>query len=67
MGIRVLVDVEKCCGAGRCVMVAPKVFDQRDDGIVLLLDEQPPPEQQKAVREAVSVCPGAALRLEEIA
>lgn len=65
MGMRVLVDYDKCCGAGQCVMIAPKVFDQRDDGIVVLLDETPPPEQSKAVREAVTVCPGAALRLEE--
>ncbi|MDI3289689.1 ferredoxin [Polyangium sp. 15x6] len=67
MGMRVLVEYEKCCGAGQCVMVAPKVFDQRDDGIVVLLDETPPPDQYKAVQEAVTVCPGAALRLEESA
>ncbi|AUX43607.1 ferredoxin [Sorangium cellulosum] len=67
MRMRVLVEHEKCCGAGQCVMVAPKVFDQRDDGIVVLLDEAPPPEQYRAVREAVSICPGAALRLEESA
>lgn len=65
MGMRVLVEYEKCCGAGQCVLVAPKVFDQRDDGIVVLLDETPPPEHHRAVREAVSICPGAALRLEE--
>ncbi|WP_438023962.1 ferredoxin [Sorangium sp. So ce233] len=67
MRMRVLVAYEKCCGAGQCVIVAPKVFDQRDDGTVALLDETPPPEQHKAVREAVSICPGAALRLEESA
>jgi ferredoxin len=67
MGMRVLVEYEKCCGAGQCVMIAPKVFDQRDDGIVVLLDETPASEHHKAVREAVSVCPGAALRLEESA
>jgi len=65
MGIRVLVEYDKCCGAGQCVIVAPKVFDQRDDGMVVLLDETPPPEQHKMVREAVNICPGAALRLEE--
>ncbi|WP_437684071.1 ferredoxin [Sorangium sp. So ce131] len=63
--MRVLVEYEKCCGAGQCVVVAPKVFDQRDDGIVMLLDETPSPEQYSAVREAVSICPGAALQLEE--
>lgn len=63
--LKVIVDYEKCCGAGQCVMVAPKVFDQRDDGIVIVLDAEPPEEQVAAVREAVAVCPGAALRLSE--
>jgi ferredoxin len=44
-------------------MLAPKVFDQQDDGIVVLLDEAPPKELYAAVREAASVCPGAAIRL----
>ncbi|MGK3998834.1 ferredoxin [Sorangium sp. So ce1024] len=65
--LTVIVDHEKCCGAGQCVMVAPKVFDQRDDGIVILLDAEPPAEQHAAVREAVAVCPGAAIRLSESA
>ena len=42
-----------------------QVFDQRDDGMVILLDETPPPELHRAVREAAIVCPGAAIRLEE--
>ncbi|WP_437928832.1 ferredoxin [Sorangium sp. So ce291] len=63
--MRVLVDEMKCCGAGQCVLVAPRVFDQRDDGIVVLLDEAPPEELHDAVREAASVCPGAAIELEE--
>ncbi|MCY1072448.1 ferredoxin [Nannocystis sp. RBIL2] len=61
--MRVIVDLEKCCGAGQCVLLAPKVFDQRDDGIVILLDEHPP----EAVREAACVCPGAAIKLEDLA
>ena len=37
--MKVTIDEEKCCGAGTCVMVAPEVFDQRDeDGVVILLD-----------------------------
>ncbi len=63
--MRVIVDYDKCCGAGQCVMVAPKVFDQRDDGIVILLDETPPEELHAAVREAAAVCPAAAIKLED--
>ena len=63
--MKVLVDEEKCCGAGSCVLLAPDVFDQRDeDGIVVLLDATPAAELHAAVREAANVCPGAAIRVE---
>jgi ferredoxin len=64
--MRVFVDPKKCCGAGQCVMLAPKVFDQREeDGIVVLLDATPSPELHASVREAASVCPAAAIELDE--
>jgi ferredoxin len=47
-------------------MVAPAVFDQRDDdGVAMVLDPRPGPEHHDEVREAVTVCPAAALRLVE--
>jgi len=64
--MRVLVEPEKCCGAGQCVLLAPKVFDQREeDGVVVLLDAKPARELHASVREAASVCPAAAIRLDE--
>lgn len=60
--MKVTVDQDKCCGAGTCVLLAPDVFDQRDeDGIVVLLDEAPPEDLHDIVREAASVCPGVAI------
>lgn len=47
-------------------MTAPKVFDQSDEGVVILLDAEPPAEEHKAVREAATVCPGAAISVKEI-
>jgi ferredoxin len=42
--VKVTVDQDRCCGAGTCVMLAPEVFDQReDDGIVELLVAEPDP------------------------
>ena len=38
---KVHVDEDKCIGAGQCVRIAPEIFDQRDDGIVILLDPTP--------------------------
>jgi ferredoxin len=62
----VLVDRDRCCGSGQCVLLAPEVFDQsEDDGIVILVDAQPPERLHATVREAAAVCPAAAIRLSE--
>lgn len=64
--MKVTVEEDRCCGAGTCVLIAPDVFDQRDeDGIVVLLDEAPGAELHEAVREAAGVCPAAAIGLIE--
>lgn len=64
-GMRVTVDREACVGAGQCVMAAGEVFDQDDDGIVILLNEKPDPSLLADVRRAVSLCPARAISLEE--
>lgn len=62
--MRIEFDEPKCVAAGQCAMVAPDVFDQReDDGVAIVLDESPGEDQHEAVREAAAVCPAAAIRL----
>lgn len=64
--MKVTVDEAMCCGAGQCVLLAPDVFDQRDeDGMVTLLDATPPEPLHTVVREAAGVCPAAAISLSE--
>lgn len=64
--MRVELDVPKCVASGQCVMAAPDVFDQRDDdGVAILLEEHPGEELLDEVREAVAICPAAAIRLVE--
>jgi ferredoxin len=64
--MKVEVDEPKCVASGQCVLLAPDVFDQREeDGIVVLLDETPGPELHDAVRESAGVCPAAAIHLVE--
>jgi len=66
--MKVTVDQEKCCAGGNCVMLAPSVFDQRDeDGVVVLLTGTPPADLHDAVREAADVCPAACIFLSETA
>jgi ferredoxin len=55
--MKINVDRFACCGAGQCVLVAPEVFDQDDDGIVVVLQESPGDDLGDAVNEAVSMCP----------
>ncbi|GAA3544601.1 ferredoxin [Amycolatopsis ultiminotia] len=63
--MKVVVDQSRCVGAGQCVLVAPEVFDQReDDGIVVLLEEEPPEDLHGRVREAAQLCPALAIELE---
>ncbi|MEU8272035.1 ferredoxin [Sphaerisporangium sp. NPDC049002] len=64
--MKISVDEGKCCGAGQCVLLAPEVFDQReDDGIVILLAAEPAEHLRASVREAAAVCPAAAIELSE--
>jgi ferredoxin len=61
--VKVSADRDVCVCAGMCVMTAPEVFDQDDDGTVLLLTGEVPEGEQNRVRDAVNLCPSGALRL----
>ncbi|MFE0250944.1 ferredoxin [Streptomyces sp. NPDC059010] len=64
--MKLSVDEGRCCGAGQCVLIAPEVFDQRDeDGIVTLLEPSPAADLQASAREAAAVCPAAAITIDE--
>lgn len=63
--MRIEADAEVCIGAGQCVMTAPELFDQSDDGVVIVLEPEPGPEFATQAREAVGLCPSGALRLRE--
>jgi ferredoxin len=64
--MRVILDTDKCCGAGQCVLVAPEIFDQRDeDGIAVLLQERPSPELHVKAIKAAKICPGVAIQIKE--
>ncbi|CAM5342651.1 Ferredoxin OS=Streptomyces glaucescens OX=1907 GN=SGLAU_30780 PE=4 SV=1 [Streptomyces glaucescens] len=62
--MRIIVDQDKCCGSGGCVLAAPDVFDQRDeDGVVVLLTPEPAQDQFRAVQGAAASCPSSAIAL----
>ncbi|MFF4969754.1 ferredoxin [Streptomyces sp. NPDC001037] len=63
--MRVIVDRNRCIGAGLCVLSAENVFEHDEDGLTVLLAARPGEAQYAAVREAVALCPSGALTLSE--
>ncbi|GAB3976639.1 ferredoxin [Plantactinospora veratri] len=65
--MRITADLERCVGAGQCVLTEPAVFDQSDDdGTVIILRAAPEDaETVRRVHEAVRICPSQALTLTE--
>ena len=59
--MKVIADRDTCISAGNCVMVASAVFDQDDDGIVVVLVDEVPEAEEEHAREAVMLCPSQAL------
>jgi ferredoxin len=63
--VKVKADRDVCIQAGNCVMVADTLFDQDDDGIVVVLVDDIPEELGDKAREAVKLCPSQALSIED--
>ncbi|AKJ09706.1 ferredoxin [Streptomyces incarnatus] len=62
--MKISIETDNCCGAGQCVLVAPEIFDQDDDGIVILLDPAPSDDAREAVEDAIAICPADVIQLE---
>ena len=60
--MKVEANRDVCIGAGMCVVNAEEVFDQGDDGLVVVLEVEVPPEHADAAARAVAGCPSGALR-----
>jgi len=63
--VKVEADRDVCIQAGNCVMTADSLFDQDDDGIVVVLVDELPEDELDHAREAVKLCPSQALRLSD--
>jgi len=62
MGIA--LEREWCIASGQCVMLAPEVFDQDDDGVAVLLTDSAEANPD-GVAKAIRVCPASAIALSE--
>lgn len=63
--MKVHADRDVCIQAGNCVMVADNLFDQDDDGIVVVLVDDIPVDEEDRAREAVKLCPSQALTIKQ--
>ena len=61
--MKITADRDVCISAGNCVMVAGAVFDQDEDGIVVMVVDDVPESEEAHAREAVQLCPSQALRI----
>lgn len=59
--LRVAADADRCVGAGQCVLSAPRVFDQSDEGTVVVLDTSPSGADAAAAGTAAGLCPARAI------
>jgi ferredoxin len=59
--LQVNVDRDKCIASGACVLAAPEVFGQDDDGIVVVLQASPTAELEAKALDAIRACPAAVI------
>lgn len=62
--MKVVVDFDRCQSNAKCMEVAPKVFEVRDDGYLYILMEEPPESLRADVEEAAELCPTEAISIE---
>jgi ferredoxin len=61
--MKIVVDRDKCVGSGACVLAAPRVFGQDEDGIVEISSAEVEPGGEQAVRDAIDACPAAVIEI----
>ncbi len=63
--MKVAIDRRRCISSGYCVMEAPAIFTQDEEGLVVLLDADPPAAQHAAARTAELACPAAVITVSD--
>jgi ferredoxin len=61
--VKITTDRDRCIVAGQCVLNAPDLFDQDEEGTVVVLHERPSADQEPAARAAEHACPARVITL----
>ncbi|MYW02374.1 ferredoxin [Streptomyces sp. SID3343] len=62
--MQIRIDHHTCIGSGQCVLTAPGVFTQDEDGYSELVPEGAAATTRRQVQEAALSCPVQAITLE---
>lgn len=65
MGMKIVVDYDRCEANAVCMQVCPEVFEVKEDDNLYMSTETPDESLRKKVEEAVRRCPRQAIVLEE--
>lgn len=63
--VQVRIDAQRCQGHGRCVLIAPQVFELDQAGLSHVSTDEVSDIDLADVREAVISCPEQAISLSE--
>ena len=61
--MKVHIDLDTCCGHGRCYALCPEVFAEDEDGYPVLTGAPITRELGARVRRAADNCPEAAIEI----
>ena len=63
--MRIVVDFDLCESNAVCMVIAPDVFEERDDDFLYVLNEEPGEERRAQMEEAVQRCPKQAISIQD--
>ncbi|MFC8226416.1 ferredoxin [Streptomyces sp. NPDC057287] len=63
--MHISADRESCISGGRCMATTSEVFDQDDEGLVVVRTPVPSPDQEERARKAAYLCPAGVIRITE--
>lgn len=61
--MRIVIDWDRCIGAGMCTGIAPDLFELDAAGKLVVLNETPGEDRRAAVEAAVACCPVEAISI----
>ena len=63
--MKIVIDRNRCIGAGMCVGIAPHLFQLDDKGKLNVLVEEPGEDQRATIEAAEACCPVEAISMSD--